>query len=326
MRPDPRTSSVRLRIVRGLPPKASFPFRGACFALGMFDGVHLGHRAILEETVRTARILGTLPVVLTFDPHPRGILARQAPPFLASFEHRTRLWARAGIEGVWVIPFDAAFAAMPAEQFVREVLGRIAGAKAVVLGTRARFGRRNRGGAALLARLGKSLGIEVRAVPPVRAGRLEVSSTAVRAALAHGRLRQAERLLGRPVSYLAPVVRGMGIGRRLGFPTANLDARGSLLPPAGIYAGRARPDGDPRWRPAGIYLGNRPTFGDAGRPVFEVHLAGVAHPRPLEGRLLEVEFFERLRKDRKFPSAEALVSQIRRDIAQVLRIAGARRP
>lgn len=308
-----------VRVVRGFPPPSRSPLAGAAAAFGMFDGVHRGHRRVLDAVVRLARDLGTAPAVITFEPHPQAVLGPGEPAPLTSFEYRLLLWARLGIRAAWVIPFDRAFASIPADRFVREVLSGMARLRGVVLGAEARFGRRCEGDAPLLSRLGPAAGLAVRIVATRSRRGAPVSSTALRAAVVRGDLAEARRLIGRPLAYFGPIVPGRRRGRRLGFPTANVDTGPCLLPPNGVYAGRARSGGAGRWAPAAVNIGVRPTFpGDGGAITFEAHLPG--RRGTLRGAL-EVELLRRLRPERRFADASALARQIRRDLSAVRRIA-----
>ncbi|MCI0341392.1 MAG: riboflavin biosynthesis protein RibF [Planctomycetales bacterium] len=285
--------------------------------LGFFDGVHRGHRAVLDEAVRAAREAGGEVVAVTFDRHPRETLVGVAPPLLTPASERLRLLGEAGAAAVVVVPFDRAQAAVPAEEFAREVFARRLRAGVVALGARSRFGRGGQGTPEDLAGFGTRLGFSVRVVPPLMAGGEPISSTRIRDRLLRGDLDGAADLLGRPVAWVGTVVPGRGDGRALGFPTANLDMPGAALPPDGVYACRARL-GDATFR-AAANVGVSPTFtgpGGAALPrAVEVHLIGFSGD--LYGRELRVEVLRKLRDERKFPSLEALREQIRSDVEAV---------
>lgn len=241
------------------------PAGGAVVSIGVFDGVHLGHQAILAANVARSRELGARPTVVTFAGHPKKLLLGREPRTLTSLGHRLELFRRAGIQHALALTFDEHLRNQPAEEFAADVLVKRLGARAFVLGFDSKFGRDRRGGPELLARLG----YDVRVVEQVLVGGRAVSSTAIREAVELGDLEGARRMLGRPVSVLGTVVQGAQIGRRLGFPTANLDLHHELHPPAGVWAGVARLldwDGGALEHRAVANIGTRPTLhaGDAG--------------------------------------------------------------
>jgi riboflavin kinase/FMN adenylyltransferase len=294
------------------------PREGSVVSIGVFDGVHLGHLAILEANRERARALGAQPTVVTFRRHPKRVLLGREPRTLTSLEHRLELFRRAGIEHTLVLAFDERLREVSAEEFVRRLIEAL-GARAFVLGFDSKFGRDRRGTPALL----QELGLDVQVVDQVVLDGRPVSSTAIREAVELGDLPAAERMLGRPVSVLGSVVRGDELGRRLGFPTANLDLHHELHPPPGVYAGRARIlDSDsrsmepsrPPLHPAVINIGVRPTVAGRGpQPVrVEAHLLGFC--ADLYGRSVELSFLERLRDERRFASLEELSAQIARDV------------
>ena len=260
---------------------------GSVVSIGVFDGVHLGHQAILEGNLRLAHELGATPAVITFRRHPKRVLLGRAPRTLTSLEHRLELFRQAGVGRVLVLAFDEALRDLSPETFIeRFALGQL-DARAFVLGFDSKFGRDRRGTPELL----RSLGHRVVVVDKVLVGDRAVSSTAIREAVELGDLASAERMLGRPVSVLGTVVQGEARGRTIGFPTANLNLHHELHPPAGVYAGRARvfrrerpadpSDSSAVWEPIGQVLeldavanvGVRPTVaGPGAEPRLEVHL------------------------------------------------------
>lgn len=288
-----------------------------CVAVGNFDGVHLGHQALLREVVAQARTRGDWPVGLTFDPHPARVLRpERAPVALLTFEQKARLLAHAGLRGLAVLPFDAALAALTPDEFAARVLRDALGARLVAVGENFRFGTGRAGGVADLRRLGEELGFELLALGPVAWGGDAVSSTRVREALLLGQVEQAGALLGRPYAVEGPVVAGDRRGRTLGFPTANVNPWNELLPLAGVYAARCSgPDGQSR--EAVVNVGRRPTFD--GREVrLEAHL--LDFEGDLYGLPLQVDFVARLRDEMRFPSAQALVERIRADAEAARRV------
>lgn len=281
--------------------------------LGFFDGCHRGHQAVLAATVAQARAAGGDAVVVTFDPHPRAVLAGQAPPLLTPTVERLRLFRVAGIATTVVLPFDRALAAEPARAFAERVLARAVRAATVVVGARTRFGQGGRGTPADLLGWGAALGFATTVVPAVAEGGEPVSSTRIRDRVQRGDLSGAAALLGHPLALVGPVVRGAARGRALGFPTANLDCTGSALPPDGVYAGRAILQ-DRAW-PAVANLGTAPTFATegAGPPRrVEVHL--IRWSGDCYGAVLRFEVARKLRDERRFDSVEALRLQIAADV------------
>ena len=298
-------------------------YGGAVVSIGVFDGVHLGHRAILTANVERSAALGLRPTVVTFRGHPKEVLLGRAPRTLTSLEHRLELFRRAGISHTLALAFDADLRETPAETFISQVLGEGLGARHYVLGFDSKFGRDRRGGPELL----QSLGASVDVVPRVEVDKRAVSSTAIREAVGLGDLEGASRMLGRAVSVLGRVVRGDALGARLGFPTANLDLDHELHPPPAVYACRVRvlgPEQEP-WRDAVSNIGFRPTVRAedsqaAQAPRIEVHL--LDFEGDLYGASLEVEFVRALRAERRFEGAEALAEQIERDVSTAREILG----
>ncbi len=285
----------------------------AAVTVGVFDGVHLGHRFLLERLVRRARADDARSVVVTFDPHPTTVLAPQrARPMLTTLERRLELLGELGIDACLVVHFDETVAAEEPEVFVRQVLVDELHAAAVVVGEDFRFGHRRRGDIGLLEALAHEGGFAVDPVPLDDAAGVPISSSRIRDALSSGDVATASALLGRPHELEGVVVRGDGRGRGLGFPTANLAVDADLaVPGIGIYAGTwTRPDGD--LAPAAISVGRRPTFYEDAEVLVEAHLCDVDVDLYDErGRLA---FVARLRGEERFDSVEDLVAQIGRDV------------
>ncbi len=301
------------RIPGRLPPEA----RGAVVAIGNFDGVHLGHRAVIAEAAGLARARGRPLGVLTFEPHPREVVdPATAPPRLTPFARKARLLRDLGVHRLFVLRFCRALMATPAEAFVEEVVDRILAVTGVAVGEDFRFGRGRAGTPDLLRRRLAHRGVEVAVLSKLAVDGVICSSSTIRRALVEGDPALATRLLGRPYEVEGRVVRGDGLGRRLGIPTANLAVTHpqGLLPARGIYvvrAGVGEADGGVRWHPAVASLGVRPAVG--GRDLrLEVHILDGTHY--LYGRRLRVAFLHWLREERDFPDLTALVAQIRRDI------------
>lgn len=297
--------------------------RGSVVSVGVFDGVHLGHQAILAANVRRARELDAVPTVITFRRHPKRLLLGHAPKTLTTLDHRLELFARRGISHTVALPFDAELRSMSAERFVREVAVKGLGAKAFVLGFDSKFGRGREGTPEEIAKLG----FDVEVVGKVLAGDRAVSSTAIREAVELGDLDGAARMLGRPVTVLGKVVRGQGVGRGLGFPTANLNLQHGLHPPPGVYACRARLVDAGVWElpePAVTNIGFRPTV--AGevpeKPLVEAHL--LDYEGDLYGDRIELEFVAFLRSEQRFSGIDELRAQIGRDADEARGILGNR--
>ena len=295
--------------------------RPVVVALGTFDGVHLGHRAVLGQARAAASALGGRSVALTFDPHPRQVIAPPAGPFLlTTLEERLQLLAALGLDAAVVVTFDDALRRTPPEGWVERLVGTVRPVE-VVTGTTYRYGRDRAGTVEDLSASGRRYGFAVSAVPPTVAGGAPVSSTRIRGLLRNGAVEEAGRLLGRPYAVRGRVVAGDGRGRRLGFPTANLQPPAEkLLPGSGVYAGLARLHGagggeEPTggWA-AAVNVGTRPTFG-AGPLTVEAYLLDFSGD--LYGRELEVTFLRRLRDEAAFGRVEDLVRQIAEDVQQV---------
>ena len=296
--------------------------RAPAVAIGNFDGVHLGHRALLEEALRITHASGGEAVALTFDPHPARFFAPSlAPPMLTPLPRRIELLQEAGAEVVLVEPFTAEFAGLSAEDFVEEVLAKDMGARHVVVGADFSFGKNRRGNSNLLTSVGRHLGLGVSVVPQVTANGLVCSSTKIREFVLEGRVEGASLLLGRPFEIDGKVVRGAGRGRTLGVPTINLAYQGEILPRPGVYAGRARRiDGDPTWFAAAISIGSNPTFTKPGDPelFIEAHLIDFAGD--LYDASMRVAFVAHLREQRRYASVDELVAAIQSDIARTREI------
>lgn len=284
---------------------------GTVVTVGSFDGVHLGHRAVLDEIARRARGAGRRSLLVTFEPHPLEVVNPGAAPLLLTVgAERLKALAETGLDDVRIVAFDRRLAEMPPGEFVREVLLGRCGMGELVIGYDHGFGRGRSGDAETLRVLGAELGFRVDVVGPVQVGDLQVSSTRIRRAVAGGDLETARRLLGRRYSLAGTVVRGDGRGRGLGVPTINLAGIPSrkLLPPDGVYAAWVE-------TPSGRFgamanQGTRPTFGDHRRGI-EAHLFGFAGE--CYGAPVRVEWVERIRDVRRFASVDELKAQLARD-------------
>ena len=278
--------------------------------LGNFDGVHLGHQAIFSKVVTRARELGGTAVAFTFEPHPLKVLApERSPRLLNTFHGKMQLLEAAGVDVVICADFTRAFAEQHPEDFAREVLHEKIGVKEVYVGYDYAFGKGREGSIESLKRMGQAYGFHVGIVDAVRVNDVVVSSSAVRDLIAAGRVEDAAGLLGRHYMIEGEVVHGECRGRQLGYPTANLKTANELVPGFGVYAVTATVDGRPFKGAASI--GVRPTF-EAGPVSVEVYLFDFQGD--LYGKRMEVSFVKRLRGEEKFPDAEALARQIRKDV------------
>ena len=293
-------------------------FRGAVAALGNFDGVHRGHQAVLGEAGRRAREMGVPLGVITTEPHPRRYFRPDDPPFrLTPFRDRAQLFEGFGVDLLGCLTFDAALAAMSAQDFVRRVLLEGFGLLHVVVGFNYRFGRGRGGDAAVLGWMGEMEGFGVSTLSPVgdsgQAGEQVFSSSAIREALREGRPRAAAEMLGHWWTLSGHVLEGERRGRTIGFPTLNLALGEALRPALGVYAVRAVIDGLGGVRAGVANLGRRPTFGGETE-LLEVHLFDT--DGDFYGRCARVEFVDFLRPERKFAGPEDLKTQIARDCEQ----------
>jgi len=294
-------------------PRGFLP--GTAVTIGNFDGVHIGHRAIIGRTLDRARLLA-LPVgVLTFDPHPREVIKRgHTVPAIMSFNQRARLIADLGVDYLVKVRFTPAFADLRAETFVEDVAAKL-NPRVFVIGHDFRFGKDREGSDELLAGLGGRLGFAVESVPVVEVGGQPVSSTRIRGLIQAGEMERAASLLGSPFALEGEIVHGHGRGRGLGFATANIKPAATLLPPDGVYAAVAHFDGQSR--PAVVNIGNNPTFGDAERAI-EAHVLDFNDD--LYTRDLRLDFFKWLRGEMKFSGPDELKTQIGRDVAEARQI------
>ena len=287
--------------------------------IGNFDGVHRGHQALVSATVERARRDAGTAVVLTLDPHPARLLdPEHAPTALNTLDQKAEVLAGLGVDRIVVLPFTRELAGRSPEEFAHEILAGALGARCVVVGPDFRFGRGRQGDTSTLRALGQRLGFDVMTIEPVVLGDAAVSSSRVRDALARGDVEEAEALLGRAFFVDGEVVRGAGRGRTLGIPTANVRSENETLPAKGVYAGRCRlPSGEEHV--AVINRGHRPTFG-GGEETLEAHLLDFGDD--LYGARVRVTFAARLRGESRFPGPEALVAQVRADVARARALLG----
>jgi len=281
-------------------------------AVGVFDGVHLGHLRLLHELLELSSSLQSVPTVVTFTNHPDEVLRGTAPPLLVSVNHRLRLLRRAGVQRLVLLEFNPQLRQLSAVEFADRVLQQSLRCRGLLLGYDSALGKDREGTPARFRELGAERGFVVREGAPFTVDGQPVSSTAIRDAITRGDLVQAQRYLGRFPSVFGPVVQGQQRGRTLGFPTANVVAETPVLPPRGVYAVEVILDGNVL--PGVANLGLRPTFAADDAQVLEVHLLDWSGE--LYGRELEVCFCRLLRAERRFANVGELRSQIARDVAQ----------
>jgi len=302
-----------MSVIRGIENVPS-ELEGPAVAVGVFDGVHWGHRAIFQRLLELARESDTVPVALTFDRHPAELLAPgNAPQYITTLDQRIELIQGIGVEWIVIAEFNRALADLTREEFLsRVVCGRLR-ARNIVVGANFRFGRNREGDIRYLASAAPAMGVGVSVVSSVIVDGAPVSSTRVRSLIATGRLEDASRLLGRRFALRGTVTQGDKIGRTLGFPTANIRTQPRQLVPArGVYAVEVPVSGSTY---GGLcYIGTRPTFGGR-RQSIEVHLMG--YKGDLYGATLDVVFIRRLRDDMVFDTPEQLAEQIRRDLERI---------
>jgi len=289
-----------------------------CLAIGVFDGVHLGHQRVIRQAVSDAADCRGRSAVLTFDRHPAAVLApRRVPPMIYSLARRLDVIASLGPDTACVLHFDRQFSEIDGEEFIHSLARDCGRINSLSVGADFCFGRGRGGNVALLRTLGTELGFAVHALEQVSLHGHPVSSTRVREAVRAGHFAQAGEMLGRPYMLCAPVVRGMGLGRQIGVPTANLDLAGLLTPPVGVYAARALVRGRPCC--AAVNIGFRPTVvSDPALISVEAHL--LDFDGEIYGEEIELTFLEKLRDEEKFASLDSLRAQIHRDIANAREI------
>ncbi|HUA37464.1 MAG TPA: bifunctional riboflavin kinase/FAD synthetase [Candidatus Sulfopaludibacter sp.] len=289
--------------------------RNVCLAIGFFDGVHLGHQQIIRQTIADAHQHDALALVLTFDRHPNTVVApAQVPLLIYSLPQKLRAIESLGADALLLIHFDTLFSRQTGEEFIRRLAQEVGKIQSLCVGADFVFGRNRSGNVSLLKKLGGEIGFTVHGLAAVSLDGQVVSSTHIRELIQGGDLDATSQMLGRPYTLSGRVIRGNRLGQQLGFPTANLDTTGLILPPNGVYAGIANIQG--KTHRAAINIGFRPTVAS------ETQLAGVeAHLLNFDGNLydeeLELEIGEKLRKEKKFSSITALREQIARDIAAV---------
>jgi riboflavin kinase/FMN adenylyltransferase len=289
--------------------------RKVCLAIGVFDGVHLGHQQILRQTIADARQHGAIAVVLTFDRHPNSVVApERVPPLIYSLPQKIRVIESLPADALLLIQFDKKFSEQTGEEFICRLTRDFGKVHSVCVGANFVFGHKRSGDVALLKKLGDEMGFAVHGLAAVSLDGQVVSSTRIREAIRAGNLDAASQMLGRPYAICGKIIEGDKIGRQLGFPTANLDAAGLVLPPHGVYAGFAIVE-KKSFRVA-LNIGLRPTVA-SGKPELRVEAHLLDFNGDLYGAELEVEIGGKVRDERKFGSPAELREQIQRDVVAV---------
>ena len=289
--------------------------RKVCLAIGFFDGVHLGHQQIIRQTLADAHQYNTLALVLTFDRHPNTVVAPdRVPPLIYSLPQKLRATESLGADTLLLIHFDEKFSRQTGEDFIRRLAREVGQVQSLCVGADFVFGHRRSGNVSLLKKLGGEIGFSVHGLAAVSLDGQVVSSTRLRELIREGDLDAASQMLGRPYAISGRVIKGNRLGQQLGFPTANLDTTGLVLPPNGVYAGIANIKG--KIHRAAINIGFRPTIAYGTQHAYtEVHLLNFKGD--IYDEELELEIGEMLRKEKKFSSTAELREQIARDIAVV---------
>lgn len=298
-----------MQLIRGLNNLPSFA--GSVVTIGAFDGVHLGHQALLTQVLEKSKSLGLPSVVICFEPLPREFFAlHQSPSRLMNFREKLEALRDMGIDVVLLIPFNEAFQAITAMAFVEDTFVKGLGLKHLTIGDDFRFGQGREGSKALLQQLAPKYGYEVADTPTVSVDNERVSSSAIRKLLEEGDFLGAEARLGRPYSMSGKVVYGRQLGRTLGFPTANINVKRHRCAMQGVYVAQLQTE-DGLWHPAVANCGTRPTVDEGIRAVLEVHL--LDYSGQLYGQHVKVRFMRKIRDEMKFDSLDALQTAINDD-------------
>ena len=309
-----------MKILHSISDLSSLP--GPLFlAIGVFDGVHRGHQAVISTSARHAHAADGTPVVVTFDPHPAKVLRpNDAPHLLTAKQHKIDLIRSLGVGHLLVLAFNRQFASTPPDEFVRQLMSNSKPLREICVGHEWSFGRNRTGNLTLLKKLGGELSFDVIGIPPVMVNGNVVSSTAIRNAIKDGDFDKAADMLGRIYSVVGTVVPGDNLGKKLGFPTANLSAHSEQFPPDGVYFAEAWLDGV--LHHGVVNLGIRPTMAkDKSQRTLEIHL--LDFNEDIYGKEIEIRFLQYLRPEKKFANADALVQQIQIDVNQARKLCAA---
>lgn len=297
--------------VISLNGRSKLHFKKTCIAIGIFDGVHRGHQYLIKKMLDRARRLGAAPVVITFFPHPAHVLRPDLKlGYLTPLDDRFRRLSGLGVAACLVVRFNRSFAGIRPEKFIKDILVKKLGARAIFVGEDFRFGKDREGNAALFQKLAPVYGYEMHAVAGLKQGGAVISSTRVRQLIAAGKLSGARRLLGRGVSVSGAVVKGARRGRSLGFPTANIAYETDILPPQGVYVVKVLMG--KKEYPGMANIGTRPSFEtQVSKMHVEVHILDFS--KDIYGKHVEVEFLKKIRNEKKFSNPQQLIAQIRKD-------------
>ena len=309
-----------MEILRSIPELEQL--RAPLFlAIGVFDGVHRGHQTVISTSAAHARADKGTPVVVTFDPHPEKVLRpNDAPHLLTATQHKIALIRNLGVAHLLIIKFDMQFAATPPEDFVKQLVAHSKPLREICVGHEWSFGKDRRGNLDLLKKLGGQFDFNVVGIPPVKVNGAVVSSTAIRRAIESGDFAKAAEMLGREYTILGTVVRGDNLGKKIGFPTANLSAHSEQFPPNGVYLADAWVGGT--LHHGVVNLGVRPTIGSGkSERILEIHL--LDFNRDIYGQDVEVRFVKYLRAEQKFENVDALVHQIDLDVRKARELSAA---
>lgn len=294
------------------PDSFSSEGRKVSLAIGMFDGVHLGHQQVIRQAVTDAEQQEGWALAVTFDQHPNSIVAPgRVPPLIYSPSQKMRALAALGVRATLIIPFTRQFSEQIADAFIRSLTQSLGPVHSICVGSSFTFGHRRSGNVPLLKQLGATLGFTVHGIAAVSLDGEAVSSTRIRESVRRGDFDGASQMLGRDYALNGKIVRGDGLGRQLGFPTANLDVRDILVPPAGVYVVHAYIDG--RRHRAVANIGNRPTLAQS-TPALRVEAHLLDFDADIYDREMELTFVEKLREEQRFPSIDTLQNQIAKDI------------
>jgi riboflavin kinase/FMN adenylyltransferase len=297
--------------------KVKKKFKNAVLAIGVFDGVHRGHQALIQGAVRRARQLGGEPLVMTFWPHPVHVLRPELGlPYIISLQHRLKLIEELGAKACIVVHFTRRFARLSPEQFIRRYIVARIHPEEIYVGDDFRFGQGREGTLKYFEQAGTEYGFKVRVVDAVKIGEKKIGSSLIRQLIGEGKLAQAAKLLGRGVSVMGKVVHGDGRGKKLGFPTANIFIQNGVIPPLGVYAVRVRIGKKIFNGMANI--GRRPSFKKNDRVHLETHIFNFH--RSLYNKEIIVEFVQKIREEKKFDSRAQFIAQLRDDRTRAQRI------
>ena len=289
-----------------------------CVAIGVFDGVHLGHQQVIRQTISDAQQHEANPVIITFDCHPNSVVApERTPPMIYPVWKKLRMLETLGVKTAYLIHFDKLFSEIPAETFVRDLVKNCGRVFSISVGSTFTFGYKRGGNVGLLKKLGEELHFSVHGLAAVALDGERVSSTRIREAILKGELDAATQMLGRTYSLSGKIVEGDKFGRQLGFPTANLDVNGLAVPPRGVYAIHAEVRG--KTHRAVLNIGVRPTL-QSPTPKLRVEAHLLDFAEDLYGVEMEITFVEKLREEQKFPSPELLRQHIARDVEAARRV------